>query len=626
MFNKKTRWICASQRFFNAAAEIAPETSEAGFSGALCMLSRGSVKLPKHIKRGIVRISADDYFTLYINGQFVASGPSSCYPFEQYVMELDVSEHLKSGQNLIAVQVYYDGAQSPSRVSGNNRQGFIFELEVDGVIVLTSGDRFRCLCPAGASYLREAGPTVETLDLRSYPAQWMQPKFDDSGWIKPAVKKNADYRFVPQPVEPDMYVEFNVQGDGEGIYDLEESYTAVPLIKAQGREGSLVSLYRVNEDGSGDTLLYRLYLSGNAELSFTLPQHMRKLKAVCENGAALTELGVRVVRLSENENALSLKTVSPELIGRMKNWKADLMDDRCAAFDAQSEDADEGILALARSYLSGETAHLGMQLKNMALSQSRVKTLLCGSPCSAAREDRLRSLLFVHHAWLYSLHCDDRALIEELQQAATGVIRAFSTYARRDGLLETSDESGEKRCLCTFNALYVGALIAYDRLCALLSVSSGVHSGDMIEAFNKEFFDESTGLYGIAPGEESAAQSDNLYPIYFGLKPQSAKFTGIELLKRPGSQRDEYYRLKALCLCGEYDEAQRQILSGETPSPEAAVCLFVEDILSINPEVICGRTWHNHLSSEYGNVSVRVQAFRHKALYTRQDGFVSLKL
>lgn len=54
-------------------------------------------------------ISADDYYKLYINGEFVCQGPASGYVEEYYYNTVDITPYIKDGKNLIAVHVYYQG-------------------------------------------------------------------------------------------------------------------------------------------------------------------------------------------------------------------------------------------------------------------------------------------------------------------------------------------------------------------------------------------------------------------------------------------------------------------------------------------------------------------------------------
>ena len=48
----------------------------------------------ENFDKATVRISADDYYKLYINGRFVTQGPAPGYHFNYYYNEIDVSDFL----------------------------------------------------------------------------------------------------------------------------------------------------------------------------------------------------------------------------------------------------------------------------------------------------------------------------------------------------------------------------------------------------------------------------------------------------------------------------------------------------------------------------------------------------
>lgn len=90
--------------------------------------------------KAILRISADDYYKLYINGQFVTQGPAPGYPFHYYYNEIDVTRYLHPHTNVIAVHTYYQGLVNRVFVSADLRQGLACELLLDGKKVLTSDE------------------------------------------------------------------------------------------------------------------------------------------------------------------------------------------------------------------------------------------------------------------------------------------------------------------------------------------------------------------------------------------------------------------------------------------------------------------------------------------------------
>ena len=79
----------------------------------------------------ILNITADDYYKLYINGEFVSQGPAPGYPTRYFYNELDVTSFLKPGKNLIAVHTYYQGLINRVWVSGDRRHGLFMELFAD---------------------------------------------------------------------------------------------------------------------------------------------------------------------------------------------------------------------------------------------------------------------------------------------------------------------------------------------------------------------------------------------------------------------------------------------------------------------------------------------------------------
>ena len=53
-----------------------------------------------------IKITADDYYKLYINGKYVGQGPAPGYDFACNYNQYDITKFLKTGENLIEVTVY----------------------------------------------------------------------------------------------------------------------------------------------------------------------------------------------------------------------------------------------------------------------------------------------------------------------------------------------------------------------------------------------------------------------------------------------------------------------------------------------------------------------------------------
>jgi hypothetical protein len=65
--------------------------------------------LARQPQRALLYLTADSRYRLWVNGIFVARGPARCYPWRQSVDCLDITAHLQSGPNVLAVQVYQPG-------------------------------------------------------------------------------------------------------------------------------------------------------------------------------------------------------------------------------------------------------------------------------------------------------------------------------------------------------------------------------------------------------------------------------------------------------------------------------------------------------------------------------------
>ena len=57
--------------------------------------------------RVVIRLTADDYFKLYINGKFVTQGPAPAFDFRYYYVDVDITDYLVPGENTVAFHTYY---------------------------------------------------------------------------------------------------------------------------------------------------------------------------------------------------------------------------------------------------------------------------------------------------------------------------------------------------------------------------------------------------------------------------------------------------------------------------------------------------------------------------------------
>ena len=115
-------------------------------------------------KKTTIFITADDYYKLYINGQFVTQGPAPGFPFHYYYNEVDISPYIQQGENIIAVHTYYQGLVNRVWVSGDNRHGLLFDIVQNEEIIAKSDSTVKQAVHTGFSVMGKCGyETQETI-------------------------------------------------------------------------------------------------------------------------------------------------------------------------------------------------------------------------------------------------------------------------------------------------------------------------------------------------------------------------------------------------------------------------------------------------------------------------------
>ena len=150
-------------------------------------LFRKEIDLPSVPSRAPLRITADQAYRLWINGQYVARGPARGFQTSWPYDEIDVRPFLRKGKNLLAVRAYHPGASNFQYLS----QGFA------GLLIAAQWGKVRVVTNSSWKAIRQPGTDRDTvvsslqlfpqehIDLRATPFEWTAPGFDDAGWGAP---------------------------------------------------------------------------------------------------------------------------------------------------------------------------------------------------------------------------------------------------------------------------------------------------------------------------------------------------------------------------------------------------------------------------------------------------------
>jgi len=204
-------------------------------------------------------ISADDYYKLYINGNFIAQGPAPSYYFNYNYNVIDVSQYLQSGENLIAVHTLYQGLINRVWQSGDNRHGLILDLSVDGRVILSSDETFKT-CPHSA--YTETGicgydtQFLEKYDSNSPEVNFFDIDFNDTAWKNARININADHTLALQKsgmLEFERILPVNTTVCKNSVkYDFGSNYVGYLYVTVKGKKGNIVTVrcaQELNDDG-----------------------------------------------------------------------------------------------------------------------------------------------------------------------------------------------------------------------------------------------------------------------------------------------------------------------------------------------------------------------------------------
>jgi hypothetical protein len=129
-------------------------------------------------------ITADSRYKLWVNGGFVARGPARTFPQYQAVDRLDITAHLTTPENCLAVQVYQPGYSHFAYVH-RGAAGLLACLVCDGTVDLVTRTDWRVRRDESFSpqvpRISIYGSGVEERDLR-LAERWLNPDFDDRYW------------------------------------------------------------------------------------------------------------------------------------------------------------------------------------------------------------------------------------------------------------------------------------------------------------------------------------------------------------------------------------------------------------------------------------------------------------
>lgn len=555
--------------------------------------------------KAVLKITADDYFKLYINGEFVTQGPPPSYPQAYYYMELPVGKFLKSGENVIAVHTLYQGLINRVWVSGDNREILWAELVVNGEVILATDESWKCKISSAYEPMAIVGydtQYMELFDSCSEDVGFEKENFDDSKWQNAKIKKYNDYNLIKSPIKPLEIYEVepkSVRKTESGyFYDFGQEAIGYLVVTAKGKKSDEIIIRQgeeLNDDGSvrfdlRSNCRYeeKWILSGGED---TLDQFdykgFRFAELIVPETAEIISVKLRIRHYPFKQKAV-YKSINADFdniiklcVNTIKYGTQEIIPD-CPTREKGSYLGDFCISGRAQALLTGDTTFLKKTILDFCRTSFICKGLMSVATSSFMQEIADYGLIFPSLVlWTYKFD-GDIDFLKSVEPTLKGMYEYFASFDRGDGLIEKLygqwnlvDWPANLRDGYDFpltkpisdgvhnalNALWIGFLKAMNEIEAICGNEKVVETDEVIRSFYKVFYNDETGLFCDSESKTHSAVHSNIFPLLFGiygkdeeLKKRLVKMIYDKKLNSMGVYM-AYFALAALVENGERDKA-----------------------------------------------------------------------
>lgn len=564
-------------------------------------LMRGRLNYSKASGRVRIRITADDYYKLSVNGRFVCQGPAQGYYFCYYWNEVDITDYLAEGENLLLADVYYQGFINRAYNSGDRRMGMIAEVFDDSGVLCATDETWECSAVRAYSIthiLAHNTMVAENFDSRIKPDPW-----------EACTVKAADYTFSPKPAVPLQVYEkepFSEEKLSCGIfYDFGGELTATLKISARGKSGARVRILCGEEtEDTPEKTRYLMRCGCHYEEWWTLDdgenlleqydyKAFRYVTLVPDEGVEITGLSAVVRHYPFDDTFCELETENEILQSvwqicknGVKFGSQEVYVD-CPSREKGQYAGDLTVTSAAQIILTGDLSLFEKALENQMQSSFICKGLMAVTPGSLMQEIADYSLQFPILALRHFAYTGDKKMLRRAYQACDGIVEHFKQFAREDGLLQgvwdkwnlvdwpknlrdgydfplESVMPKDSPAHNVLNAFYVGCVLQTEEIARILGEKREACGEALKDAFHRAFYNEKTGLFTDCEESEHSALHSNVIPAFYGIQSPSQNEAIRALVAQKGLSCGvymAYFVLKALCKMGFYEDAYRLIVN-----------------------------------------------------------------
>lgn len=529
------------------------------------ILFRKSFVLEEMAENALLRITADDYYKLYINGTFVALGPAPSYHFCYNYNEIDVSPYLKKGENIVAVHTLYQGLINRAWQSGDLRHGLWLELLCGETMVLASDESFKCAVHSAYCEMGTVGYDtgfLEKYDSRSGHVGFERTDYDDRGWGNAHFCQFDDHILQKQRTESVVTERIDPKelkkSKNTLFVDFGSNYVGYLCVKARGKNGDKVVVRCGQElcDGgvrynlrancvyeeewilsSDDSILdwfdYKSFRYAEITLPdeceivdiFILARHYPfQLKVGLKNEYKDDERLGKIWDLCVNTQRLGTQEVIQDCMEREKGF---YMGDGCYT-------------ALTRMVLTGDDAMVRKLIDDGFASSFVTDGLVTCLDCSFMQEIAEYPLMMIYLVLWHYNYTGDKGYLAKNYSKAVAVLESYRRDYERDFLLSDLDKwcvvewpsnfrdgyavdiAEGKVCHeahVSINAYYIEAVKLVNKMTSILGFGHYRDESPLTKAFTKAFYVPEKRAFRDGVNTDHISLAGNVFPFAFGLCP-----------------------------------------------------------------------------------------------------------
>ncbi|MBO5223710.1 MAG: family 78 glycoside hydrolase catalytic domain [Clostridia bacterium] len=515
-------------------------------------------------ENAMIYISADDYYKLYINGQFVSQGPAPSYHFNYNYNAIDVSKYLQKGENIIAVHTLYQGLINRVWQSGDNRHGLILDLVADKKAIVTSDESFKTSPHTGYTEMGICGyetQFLERYDSNSTEVGFVSLDFDDRNWENAQISINADHKLTLQKsgmleFEDILPVETTIC-QNRILYDFGANYVGYLCVRAKGKTGDMIKVCCAQELNDDGTLRYNLRANCTYEEEWFLSNGESSLDWFDYKSFRYAELTIPVdveivdVYFCTRHYPFVLKTqLKPDYasnkdlrniwdlcVHTQKYGVQEVIQD-CMEREKGFYLGDGCYTALTNMILTNDDSMVRKLIDDAFSTEFITDTLVTCMCCSFMQEIAEYPLILVYLVLWHYNYTGNKEYLRQNYVKITNLLDAYRRNYEEDYLLRNLDKwcvvewpknfqhgydvdirEGQicKEAHVSINAYYISAVRVANKIASILNVEQYRDENPLLSAFYAAFYDKQKNLFRDGENTEHISLVGNSFVYGFNL-------------------------------------------------------------------------------------------------------------